>query len=545
MATVKTATPQGPLLSRISTSLPGSSGPIGSSASFTRKRSSSDNEERPAKRRVVSQDTNSHQSEHKAPAWISIGESCDADATREIRLHHEIKQLVSYITPSPEEREARGSLVQRIESLLKVRWSDIVVTLFGSSSTGLELSGGDIDLVVSFSSSPKMSDPEKKRRLASIGDLIRRSGMTSWVNRIFSARVPIVSFVTTSELGEISFDISIRNDEDTGPRAIPIMFLSLRDLNDASQSSLSSYAITILCISFLQRNPTRRPKEFLESPDENSALGILLMDFFRHYGHDFSYATHYISVTDKGVFTKKSKNWGLKGNSISFLAVQCLLIPENNITRGCGKISSIVEAFKEAYYALQNTPLCDKNGERTPSLLESIYELPEDMDTQRRRLEETVHSGAFSRAVEACGSSSNSHSRAVSGGVTIGSAHGNHGPKRMNGTLNPHKPALRLGPGPLSGEANTNQAFARPGSNSSSRIEQLPTLHWTFYRDRQRARNVSRQRQQQQHQQQQQQHQLNAVRQQQFNGTQFDFQYQVPDLAPFTIHFGDPPFSSL
>lgn len=51
------------------------------------------------------------------------------------------------------------------------------------------------------------------------------------------------------------------------------------------------------------------------------------MDFFRHYGHDFSYATHYISVTDKGVFTKKSKNWGLKGNSISFLAVQCLLIP--------------------------------------------------------------------------------------------------------------------------------------------------------------------------------------------------------------------------
>ena len=96
MATVKTATPQGPLLSRISTSLPGSSGPIGSSASFTRKRSSSDNEERPAKRRVVSQDTNSHQSEHKAPAWISIGESCDADATREIRyvLSHIVRSHI-------------------------------------------------------------------------------------------------------------------------------------------------------------------------------------------------------------------------------------------------------------------------------------------------------------------------------------------------------------------------------------------------------------------------------------------------------------------
>ena len=124
---------------------------------------------------------------------------------------------------------------------------------------------------MSFGSSPRMSEPDKKRRLASIGDLLRKSGLTSWVNRIFGARVPIISFVTTVDLGEISFDISIRNDEDTGPRAIPIvkqylqempalrtlilavkMFLSLRDLNDASQSSLSSYAVTILCISFLQ-----------------------------------------------------------------------------------------------------------------------------------------------------------------------------------------------------------------------------------------------------------------------------------------------------
>lgn len=124
--------------------------------------------------------------------------------------------------------------------------------------------------MVSFGSQTLL-EQEKKRRLGAMGDLLRKSGMTKWVNRIFGARVPIITFATTVELGEISVDISIRNDEDSGPRAIPVIkqflddlpasrtlilaikaFLSLRDLNDASQNTLSSYAITLLCISFLQ-----------------------------------------------------------------------------------------------------------------------------------------------------------------------------------------------------------------------------------------------------------------------------------------------------
>ena len=125
--------------------------------------------------------------------------------------------------------------------------------------------------MVSFDSTYQLDDPQKKKRLAAIGDVLRRSGLTTWVNRIFRARVPIITFVTTEDLGEVSIDISIRNEEDSGPRAIPLIkqfvtdlpalaplllavkaFLSLRDLNDASQSTLSSYAITLLCINFLQ-----------------------------------------------------------------------------------------------------------------------------------------------------------------------------------------------------------------------------------------------------------------------------------------------------
>ena len=129
----------------------------------------------------------------------------------------------------------------------------------------------DIDLVVSFDSTPKFNDATKKSRLAAMGDLLRRSGVTKWVNRIFGARVPIITFATVEQLGEICVDISIRNEEDSGARAIPLIksylselpplralilavkaLLSLKELNDASQNTLSSYAITLLCINFLQ-----------------------------------------------------------------------------------------------------------------------------------------------------------------------------------------------------------------------------------------------------------------------------------------------------
>lgn len=75
----------------------------------------------------------------------------------------------------------------------------------------------------------------------------------------------------------------------------------------------------------MQRNPSRRPQSYFDDPLKEKAFGTLLMDFFRHYGQDFSYATHYISVTDKGIFSKKLKGWEPKGTAV--LAVQCLLNP--------------------------------------------------------------------------------------------------------------------------------------------------------------------------------------------------------------------------
>ncbi|KAH8119786.1 Nucleotidyltransferase [Phellopilus nigrolimitatus] len=460
----------------------------------TQKRSASeDDTPRPAKKRALSEGRNEIYGvevpgDSFAP-WLDDNLPCDVGASGEERLHHELSQFVAYIHPSENEREARRLLVARIETLLQSRWSDANVILFGSSATGLELTGGDIDLVVAFNH--RLADPEKKRRLAAMGDVLRRSGITTWVNRIFSATVPIITFTSTEALGEVSVDISIRNDEDSGPRAIPVVkqfletmgpslrplilavkaFLSLRDLNDASQSTLSSYAITILCISFLQRNPSRRPQAFLDDPLGNKALGVLLMDFFRHYGHDFSYATHYISVTDKGIFTKRSKNWEQKGQAV--LAVQCLLNPDKNITRGCSKIHLIVEAFKEADYTLQNA-LLSVPHESSTSLLSGIYEVPQEMDAKRRALEDAVISGSFEKAAAACTAGrAEGSTRSVSGGVALATRIGAGArslPSNPARSMSGNRGTPRQSQGGQGGQSWMNQ-------NQGS-IQQLPILRW-------------------------------------------------------------------
>ncbi|KAL5535875.1 hypothetical protein ACEPAF_3969 [Sanghuangporus sanghuang] len=422
------------LLSRIAPS-PQNRSKVQADKPRLRKRVISDEtDQRPNKRRRGTD--NRDEGSLRLVPWVKALNEPETETTREERLHDELLQFVDYITPNKREREARSILVVQIEKLLKSRWSDAKVTVFGSSVTGLDLTGGDIDLVVSFDSIHSMSELDRKARLAAMGDILKRSGMTIWVNRIFGARVPIITFTTIRELGEITIDISIRNGEDAGVRAIPLIkqyladlpalrplivavkaFLSLCDLNDASQGTLSSYAITLLCISFLQRNPTGRPKKQLDDPYTAKSLGLLLMDFFRYYGHDFPYATHYVSVSERDVLPKKLKSWGVKRSNPAVLAVQCILNPENNITRGCSKISLIIEQFKEALNILLNVSF--KRATAANSLLSRIYEIPEEDQTRRTLIDESVDSGAFSHIANSCSGEISTSTRTVRGGVLL------------------------------------------------------------------------------------------------------------------------------
>ena len=82
-------------------------------------------------------------------------------------------------------------------------------------------------------------------------------------------------------------------------------------------------------MTFVQRNPTGLPDESISHPKDKKSLGTLLSDFFRYYSTDFPLATHYVSVSEMGIFPKENKPWKIQ--STPMLSVECIINPGKNV----------------------------------------------------------------------------------------------------------------------------------------------------------------------------------------------------------------------
>ena len=98
--------------------------------------------------------------------------------------------------------------------------------------------------------------------------------------------------------------------------------LARHGLGTAAGAGLGSYALICLAVSFLQR----RAPSAATAAVEDGALGALLMDFLRHYGHEFDYEHAVVSVRTGGLLTKAEKGWANERNPLS-LSVECMLNP--------------------------------------------------------------------------------------------------------------------------------------------------------------------------------------------------------------------------
>lgn len=249
--------------------------------------------------------------------WISEVDWSDCRNLAEM-LQKEVQAFVDYISPTPEEHEVRGMIIECISRAIRSVWSDARVLPFGSYETKLYLPSGDIDLVVE---SRAMEYQDKRRILYSLAHVLRKANITSNVQVIAKAKVPIVKFVTN--LGRFSVDISLNqsNGLKAGTvinrllRRIPAvqplvmaikLFLNQRSMNEVYTGGLGSYALVCMVVSFLQMHPKIRAGEI--SPMQN--LGVLLIEFFELYGHYYNYEKAGISIRDGGTyFDKVARDW--------------------------------------------------------------------------------------------------------------------------------------------------------------------------------------------------------------------------------------------
>merc|ERR1712136_394724 len=216
--------------------------------------------------------------------------------------------------------------------------------IFGSSASGFGSSSSDMDMCLVTNSAIYVKDVKLLWR---IKDLLGRNFPLKQLE-VIPAKVPILKFVhqPTKIHCELSMNDSagVRNTHllkfftKCDSRFVPLVLAIKRwarhhKINDASQGTLSSYALTLMALHFLQcgvqppvlpnlikDNPDvfhgRRPLQSLsffdpvkglEPPSSNDAtVGELFVGFLAFYARDFQYSHYGISVREATPIPKRT-----------------------------------------------------------------------------------------------------------------------------------------------------------------------------------------------------------------------------------------------
>ncbi|KAK3584556.1 hypothetical protein CHS0354_030561 [Potamilus streckersoni] len=277
-------------------------------------------------------------------------------------LHDEIKDFFEYNSPNAAEANMRNDVVNRIRAVVKEKWPNAEVEVFGSFKTGLYLPTSDIDLVV-FGNWKVLPLHELDRAL-------REKGISDAANTkvLDKASVPIIKLKDIKTDIQIDISFNVPNSVKSADLIMRFMkdypnlkylvlvlkhFLLQRDLNEVFTGGISSYGLILLTISFLQLHPRN------DAVDPNANLGVLLIEFFELYGRNFNYLSTGIRIRDGGSYVRKDDiHKGLdNGYRLSIVCIEDPLNPGNDIGRSSYGAMQVKYAFEHAYLTLSNALL--------------------------------------------------------------------------------------------------------------------------------------------------------------------------------------------
>ncbi|EPQ60182.1 Nucleotidyltransferase [Gloeophyllum trabeum ATCC 11539] len=339
--------------------------------------------------------------DHSHTPWIDALGITEYES-KEQRLHDEIVAFVKYVDPTPQETSARKLVIGRISEIVRERFRNSRVEVFGSIAQNLCL--------------PDSIPGDKKeanRALFQLRNRFKDAGISEDAFVVSRARVPIINMSTTPAFGRsCKIDLSVNNN--TGLHVIEVLkgylekmpalrplilvlkgFLTQRKLNSAADAGLGSFALISMIISFLQLNPSKLPRDIIDQPIQNESLGRLLLDFFYYYGYTFPYRTSYISVTDAKLDLKETKGW-FRTESPEALSIQSMIDPDRDIGSGTTRIEAIRVAFRQAFNTLNNFPFTISSA----NVLGNVLGFSGKTIAQREHLRQMIDSGALQRAIK-------------------------------------------------------------------------------------------------------------------------------------------------
>lgn len=279
-------------------------------------------------------------------------------------LTTEIKDFISYISPSKEEINQRNDLIKLLRYLVKQIWSDSSLHVFGSFATDLYLPGSDIDVVINS----KSGDKEHRQYLYDLARHLKNAGVATKIEVISRTRVPIIKFVEPDSGLHIDVSFERTNGLDTaklirgwlditpGLRELTLIikqFLASRRLNDVHTGGLGGFSIICMVYSFLSLHPKIKMNEIIAQDN----LGVLLIEFFELYGKSFAYDEVALSFNEDEypIYLPKSHWKALLPVRKQFsIAIQDPKDPSNNLSRGSFNLGVIKKSFAGAFDLLTN-----------------------------------------------------------------------------------------------------------------------------------------------------------------------------------------------
>lgn len=290
-----------------------------------------------------------------AAPWLRLLPSDRPRSSLVERITNEIKAFTEFVSPTVQEQRKRESLVKRIQGLARRMWPGSRASLFGSFATGMYLPGADVDLVI--------NTPERRldnrREMYRLGERIKRQGWADSVEVIARARVPIVKFVdkTTGLSVDISFEqpsalAAVRTTQEWLKKEPAIKPLTLvvkqmlrrKKLNEVVHGGLGGYATVCLIAHLLFTHPKLKSGEMRT---ENN-LGVLLLEFFMHYGQNFDCRRNALVMTGDMRVVPKSSNVNLQTSIVDGLAIQDPNDPNNNVCRASFNWIQVRRSFVQA-----------------------------------------------------------------------------------------------------------------------------------------------------------------------------------------------------
>ncbi|CAF0948093.1 unnamed protein product [Adineta ricciae] len=308
-----------------------------------------------------------------------------------LKHYNRVRQLESTYT-------LKWKLCQDLFSMFVGIVPNLGVYLVGSSANGFATEDTDADICIVISSYPI----DQKREAVKFLEIVRRAlrkKIFAGSCELIRARVPILRF--TDYATRLRCDVNINNAtgirntdllrfySETDERVAPLVltlktWAKFHNINDASQKTLSSYSITLMCIFFLQsvvkpavlpvwqallpdRFDVNIPVSQLKRNDEpkliwksenHQTIGELFIGFLRFFSKDFRYEKYAISVRmgclmDKEEFLDNdSTNYGDALLAIEepfdFSNTARSVYDENEFER-------IVRVFRRSYFIIEKT----------------------------------------------------------------------------------------------------------------------------------------------------------------------------------------------